>query len=72
MDTFLKWFASSPLASAFRTALSIFIGAMVANFAEVGTFDLANWKQWLIGALVVAIPPVLRWLNPEDKAFGVK
>jgi hypothetical protein len=72
MDAFLKWFAVSPLASALRVFVAYVVGNMVAEFAKVGTFDFTNYKAWLIGALVVAIPPILRWLNPEDTAFGVK
>jgi hypothetical protein len=70
MDKFLQWFADSPLASALRVAIAYIVGTMVAEFAKVGTFDFTNWKSWLIGALVVAIPPILRWLNPADTAFG--
>lgn len=71
MKDFLKWFAASPIASALRTAFAFILGNMVAEFARVGNFEFSNYKSWLIGALVVAIPPVLRWLNPQDKAFGV-
>ena len=67
-----NWIATSPLASAGRVALAYIIGAMVAKFAEVGSFDFSDYKSWLIGALVVAIPPILRWLNPADTAFGRK
>lgn len=72
MDTFWKWFATSPIASALRVGLAYVIGNMVAEFAKVGAFDFSNYKTWLIGALVVAIPPVLRWLNPQDTAFNSK
>ena len=72
MDIFWKWFASSPIASALRVALAYAVGNMVADFAKVGTFDMSNWKSWVIGALVVSIPLILRWLNPEDKAFDAK
>lgn len=72
MDTFLKWFATSPIASAFRVALAFVINNMVADFVRVGNFDMTNWKSWFIGALAVSVPLFLRWLNPEDKAFGLK
>ena len=70
MDNFWKWFAKSPLASALRVAIAFVIGQMVAEFARVGDFDFTNYKSWLIGALVVSIPMVLRWINPQDNAFG--
>jgi len=69
---FLKWFASSPIASALRVALAFIINNMVADFVRVGNFDMTNWKSWVIGALAVSVPLILRWLNPEDKSFGAK
>lgn len=72
MKEFLVWFAKSPIASALRVAFAYAVGNMVADFAKVGNFDFENWKSWCIGALVVSIPLVLRWVNPQDKAFGVK
>ena len=70
MKNFWTWFAQSPIASAVRVAVAFFIGQMVAEWARVGDFDFSNYKSWLIGALVVSIPMILRWINPEDKAFG--
>ena len=70
-NSFLTWFADSPLASALRTFVAVVIGAAVSDFAKVGAFSLSNWESWLIGALVISIPPVLRWLNPQD-SLGVK
>lgn len=72
MESFWKWFASSPLASALRIAFAYAIGAAVSEFAKVGNFDFTNWKSWVIGALVISIPIILRWLNPEDTAYGAK
>jgi len=72
MDAFWKWFAESPLASALRVAVAFALNNMIADFVKVGNFDFTNWKSWVIGAFAVAVPLVLRWLNPEDKAFGVK
>ena len=66
MKEFQVWFANSVFASALRTAVAVFVGSAVAEFSKVGSFDVSNWKAWLIGALVVAIPPVLRYLNPAD------
>lgn len=72
MNEFLRWFASSPIASALRVALAFVINNMIADFVRVGNFDMTNWKSWVIGGLAVGVPLLLRWLNPEDKAFGVK
>ncbi len=66
MKKFWVWFAASPVASAGRVALAYAIGNMVADFARVGNFNFENWKSWAIGALVVSIPMILRWINPQD------
>lgn len=72
MSDFLKWFANSPLASALRVALGYFLGAMVAHFAQVNAFDFSQWQAWLVGAIVVSTPILLRWINPSDSAYGAK
>ena len=66
MNSFLAWFASSPLASFLRTFASIVIASAVADFAKVGAFDFSKWESWLIAALVSSVPVLLRWLNPSD------
>lgn len=66
MEKFQVWFASSPIASFLRHFLSIVIASAVAEFAKSGSFDLSNYQAWLIAALVAAVPPLLRWLNPVD------
>ncbi len=72
MENFWKWFATSKLASILRVAVAYIIGNMVAQFAQVGDFDVSSWKSWIIGAFVVVLPMVLRWLNPADTAFDAK
>jgi hypothetical protein len=71
MDEFLRWFATSPIASFLRVLLSTVITLAVADFVKLGAFDLSNWEAWLIAALAAAIPPLLRWLNPADTAYGI-
>lgn len=39
------------------------VGAVVAS----GNFDLQDIAK---AAVVAVLPPVLRWANPNDKAFG--
>jgi hypothetical protein len=70
MNNFWTWFAQSPMASALRVFVAIVIGQMVAEWARVGDIQFTNYKSWVITALVAAIPTVLRWINPQDKAFG--
>ena len=70
MDKFWTWFAQSPFASALRVFVAIVIGQMVAEWARVGDIQFTNYKSWVISALVAAIPTILRWINPQDNAFG--
>jgi len=70
MEKFLKWFATSPLAAFCRVFASVVIGAAVADFTKVSQFDFANWQTWLIAGLIAASSVLMRWLNPQDEAFG--
>jgi len=70
MDVFLKWFATSPVASWLRVFAAIVLGEMVASWIKIGTFDFTNWQGWLLTAVVAVVPMVIRWLNPQDPAFG--
>ncbi len=45
-----------------RAALAA-VGAVVAT----GNF---NWEDLLKAAVVAVLPPLLRWANPNDRAFG--
>jgi hypothetical protein len=71
MDEFLKWFATSPVASFLRSALAVVLTLMIADFVKAGAFDVANWQLWVIGGLSAALPALLRWLNPSD-TLGVR
>ena len=39
-----------------------------------GAFDFGadGWKSILSAGIAAVVPVVIRWLNPEDKAFGNK
>lgn len=63
---FLKWFATSPIASFLRHFSAIVLAQAVAEFAKLGTFDFTNWRVWVIAGLVAALPAFLNWLNPQD------
>ena len=71
-NAFLEWFASSWIGSALRVAAGYALAEMVASFARVGDFDFTDWKSWIIGAIVVATPIILRALNPSDTSYGFK
>lgn len=69
MENFLKWFASSPIASFLRVAFSIVLFMAVNDFVKLGHFDFSNAESWFIAGIASAVPALLRWINPEDKAF---
>jgi hypothetical protein len=50
------------LASYSRSA----VGALVAVYST-GTMDPMNYVK---GAVAGIIPPLMRWVNPNDKGFG--
>jgi hypothetical protein len=64
------WFARSPVASFLRTFAAVLLGLAVADWATAAQIGFANWRTWLLGALVAAVPVVIRALNPNDTAFG--
>jgi hypothetical protein len=42
---------------------------LAAVLAVVATVDF-TWQDLLKAAAAAAIPPIIRWLDPKDKAFG--
>jgi hypothetical protein len=42
------------------------VGALVAVYST-GTLDPMNYVK---GAVAGIIPPLMRWVNPNDKGFG--
>ena len=70
MPTFADWFARSPLASALRVFIAVVITMALAQWTTTGSFDFTAWQTWVIAALASAVPPILRWLNPQDVEFG--
>lgn len=71
-NAFLKWFATSQIASVLRVMLALVVNAAVTEFVKVGVFDITNWKIWLIGALASCLPMLLRLINPADPLGTVK
>ena len=53
-----------------------FLAACLAQFIALGggafDFGVDGWKSVLSAGIAAVVPVVIRWLNPEDKAFGVK
>lgn len=44
------------------------IAAMLATIAD----GVHSWREIFVAGAVAVIPPVLRWLNPNDMAYGIK
>jgi len=42
------------------------VGALVAVYST-GTTDLRDYAK---GAIAAVIPPIMRWVNKNDKGFG--
>ena len=70
MNAFGTWLASTPLGSAFKVLLSGVLGFALISWTSDGKFSLDKWQDWLIGALAIALPPVINWLNPADARYG--
>lgn len=53
-----------------------FLAACLAQFIAIGgsAFDLDGdgLKSIVAAGLAAVIPVIIRWLNPNDKAFGYK
>lgn len=70
MSTFAQWLATSPLATALKTFVSIVLSLAVADFATTGAIDLSRWQTWVIAGLVSCVPVITNWLNPADTRYG--
>lgn len=53
-----------------------FLAACLAQFIALGggAFDLGadGWKSIVSAGVAAVVPVVIRWLNPNDAAFGYK
>lgn len=43
--------------------------ALAAVVAVMATIDF-TWKDILKAFVAAVLPPIIRWLDPKDKAFG--
>jgi len=70
MDAFKVWLASTPLGSALKVLLAGLFAAAMLTWTNEGAISFDHWQTWLIGALAIAVPPVINWLNPADTRYG--
>lgn len=66
----MEWLAKSPLAAALRVFVAVVLAMVVAQWTASGVIAFDKWQTWVIAGLAAAVPVVLRWLNPRDRAFG--
>lgn len=52
------------LASYLRSAIGAALAVYIANPADV------SWRDVLAAFTAGFVPPLMRWLNPNDAAFG--
>lgn len=67
---FWTWLATSPLATFLKVFVAVYIGAAVSEWAATGAITLSDWQDWVIAALVAAIPVIINWLNPQYFLYG--
>ena len=67
---FWKWLAASPIATFVKVFIAVILGAAVADWSDAGDINFADWKVWVISALVAAIPVIVNWLNPQYGFYG--
>lgn len=70
MEKFLVWLAHSPIATFLKVFVAVIIGAAVADWSKTGAITLTDWQDWVIGALVAAVPVIINWLNPQSCSYG--
>jgi hypothetical protein len=69
-QAFVTWFAKSPIASFLRTFTATVLTLMLADWSSAGAVSFDKWQSWAIAACAAALPVILRWINPQDAAFG--
>jgi hypothetical protein len=70
MDKFGAWLATTPLGSALKVFLAFLFGAALLTWTQDGQISFDAWQTWLIGAMAVAVPIIINWLNPADTRYG--
>jgi len=53
-----------------KAALASYLRSVIAAVAAVVAAGATDPEDILKAAIAAAIPPILRWANPKDPAFG--
>jgi len=66
------WLATTPLGSAFKVFCGALVAAVLLTWTQEGQISFDHYQTWLIGALGIATPVIINWLNPSDQRYGRK
>lgn len=53
-----------------RVFAAVVLGMFLADGADVFAVSAGDLRTWLAAGIAAVIPPALRWLNPQDHAYG--
>ena len=42
----------------------------LADWTSAVSVSFDTWKSWVIAALAASVPVIIRWINPQDTAYG--
>ena len=65
-----SWLAASPIASFIRAFIATLLTLALADWTSAASVSFDNWKSWVIAALAASVPVIIRWINPQDAAYG--
>lgn len=61
---------SPVLKSYLRSFVAVVLGLFLADGADLFSVTASDLRTWLAAGIAAIIPPALRWLDPNDGAFG--
>ena len=70
LQKFGDWLAHSIYGTAFKSFLAVLCGAVLLTWTSEGAISWDHYQTWLIGALAVAVPPLINYWNKRDTRFG--
>ena len=70
MNKLGTWLATTPLGSAAKVFLGVLLAAVLLTWTSEGQISFDHWQTWIIGAIAIAVPPLINWLNPADVRYG--
>ena len=65
-----SWLAANPFASFIRAFIATLLTLALADWTSAASVSFDDWKSWVIAALAASVPVIIRWINPQDTAYG--